>query len=246
MEHESSKIFGIRAVIEAIQAGKTLSKVYLQKGLSSSLFSELNSLIKKDNIAVSHVPIEKLNHLTKNSNHQGVVAHISPVSFAALDDLINKALETDSIPLFLLLDRVTDVRNFGAIIRTAECTGVQGIVIQKQGNAPLSADSIKTSAGAAFKVPIAKVDHIKDAIFQFQAADIQIVAATEKTDHLVYDVDLTKPTAIIMGSEDKGIHPSILKLSTHSVKLPLLGEIASLNVSVACGAILYEVCRQRL
>ena len=245
MEQNSSKIFGIRAVIEAIQSGKTLSKIYLQKGLSGSLFSELNQHIKSGNITVSYVPVEKLNHLSKNSNHQGVVANISPISFVELDALISSSMDKETAPLFLLLDRVTDVRNFGAIIRTAECTGVQGIVIQKQGNAPLSADSIKTSAGAAFKVPIAKVDHIKDAIFQFQAADIQIVAATEKTDDLVYDIDFTPPTAIIMGSEDKGIHPSILKLSNHSVKLPLYGEIASLNVSVACGAILYEVCRQR-
>ncbi|WP_457616145.1 23S rRNA (guanosine(2251)-2'-O)-methyltransferase RlmB [Lutibacter sp.] len=246
MENNISKIFGIRAVIEAIQSKKTISKIFLQKNLNSSLFSELNSLIKQYHIATSYVPIEKLNRLSKNGNHQGVVAQISPIKFAELDDLISNVLENTTTPLFLLLDKISDVRNFGAIIRTAECTGVHGIIIQNQGNAPVSADTIKTSAGAAFKVPICKVDHIKDAIFQFQAAEIQLVAATEKTNDLIYNVDLTKPTAIIMGAEDKGISPSILKLVDYKAKLPLLGEIESLNVSVACGAFLYEVVRQRL
>ena len=246
MEEKNTKIFGIRAIIEAINSGKTISKVFLQKDLDGHLFSELNRLIKKHNIASSHVPVEKLNRLSKNSNHQGVAAQISPIEFADLDTLITSTLEKKSKPLFLLLDQISDVRNFGAIIRTAECTGVDGIVIQKQGNAPVSADTIKTSSGAAFKVPICKVDHLKDAIFQFQAADIQLVAATEKTEELIYNIDLTKPTAIIMGSEDRGINPSILKIVNHKAKLPLLGEIESLNVSVACGAFLYEAVRQRI
>ena len=245
MENEVSKIFGLRAVIEAINSGKTISKVYLQKGLSGPLFSELNTLIKKHNISNSYVPIEKLNRLTKN-NHQGVAAQISPIDFVDLESLIASTLEKNTTPLFLLLDQISDVRNFGAIIRTAECTGVNGIIIQKQGNAPISADTIKTSAGAAFKMPICKVDHIKDAVFQLQAEEIQIVAATEKTDNLIYTIDLTLPTAIIMGSEDRGINPSILKIVDHKAKLPILGEIESLNVSVACGAFLYEATRQRL
>jgi 23S rRNA (guanosine2251-2'-O)-methyltransferase len=246
MENEVSKIFGIRAVIEAINSGKTIGKVFLQKDLNGPLFSELNTLIKSHNIASSFVPVEKLNRLSKNSNHQGVVAQTSAIDFVDLEDLIAETLEKTSTPLFLLLDKVSDVRNFGAIIRTAECTGVNGIIIQKQGNAPVSADAIKTSAGAAFKVPVCKVDHIKDAVFQLQAENIQIVAATEKTDQLIYDVDLTLPTAIIMGSEDRGINPSILKIVEHKAKLPLLGDIESLNVSVACGAILYEATRQRI
>lgn len=246
MENEVSKIFGIRAVIEAINSGKTISKIYLQKGLSGHLFSELNTLIKKNNIATSYVPIEKLNRFSKNNNHQGVAAQISPIDFVDLEILIANCLEKNKTPLFLLLDQISDVRNFGAIIRTAECTGVDGIIIQKQGNAPISADTIKTSAGAAFKIPISKVDHIKDAVFQLQAEDIQIVAATEKTDNLIYSIDLTVPTAIIMGSEDRGINPSILKIVDYKAKLPLIGEIESLNVSVACGAFLYEAIRQRL
>ncbi len=246
MENEISKIFGLRAVIEAINSGKTISKVYLQKGLSGPLFSELNTLIKKHNISTSYVPVEKLNRFSKNNNHQGVAAQISPIDFIELDTLIASTLEKTTTPLFLLLDQISDVRNFGAIIRTAECTGVDGIIIQKQGNAPISADTIKTSAGAAFKMPICKVDHIKDAVFQLQAEEIQIVAATEKTENLIYNVNLSLPTAIIMGSEDRGINPSILKIVDQKAKLPLLGEIGSLNVSVACGAFLYETTRQRI
>lgn len=246
MEKEVSRIFGLRAVIEAINSGKTISKIYLQKNLGGNLFSELNALIKKYSITTSYVPVEKLNHLSKNNNHQGVVAQISPIEFVDLDNLITNTLEKTTTPLFLLLDEISDVRNFGAIIRTAECTGVNGIVIQKRGNAPISADTIKTSAGAAFNIPICKVDHIKDAVFQFQAADIQLVAATEKTDTLIYDIDLKGPTAIIMGSEEKGINPSVLKLVDFKAKLPLMGTIASLNVSVACGAFLYEALRQRI
>jgi len=149
------------------------------------------------------------------------------------------------MPLLLLLDNITDVRNFGAIIRTAECCGVDAIVIPNQGNAPLNAESIKTSAGAAFKVPICRVNHIKDAVFLLQASEIQIVAATEKTNNTLYTVDFKKPTALIMGSEDKGVSNAVLKLANFKVKLPLLGTIESLNVSVACGAFLYEAVRQR-
>ncbi|MDV7185768.1 23S rRNA (guanosine(2251)-2'-O)-methyltransferase RlmB [Lutibacter sp. TH_r2] len=243
---QQSKIFGIRAVIEAINSGKTISKVFLQKSLSGQLFSELNTLLAKHNISKSYVPVEKLNRLSKNNNHQGVVAEISPIEFADLDTLISESLTSDTSPLFLILDGISDVRNFGAIIRTAECTGVNAIVISKQGSAPVNSETIKTSAGAAFKVPICKVDHIKDALFQFGAADIQTVAATEKTENSVYNINFTKPIAIIMGSEDRGVNPSVLKMVNEKAKLPLLGEIESLNVSVACGAFLYEATRQRL
>ena len=148
--------------------------------------------------------------------------------------------------MFLLLDQISDVRNFGAIIRTAECTGVDGIIVQKSGGAPINGDTVKTSAGAVFNIPICKVDHIKDAMFYLQASDIKVVAATEKTEDTIYDIDFKKGCAIIMGSEDRGINPSILKLVDDKAKLPMYGSIASLNVSVACGAFLYEVVRQRL
>ncbi|APX99472.1 23S rRNA (guanosine(2251)-2'-O)-methyltransferase RlmB [Lacinutrix venerupis] len=242
---ENTQIFGLRAVIEAINANETIDKVFLQKGLKGELFVELESLIKQNGINSSYVPVEKLNRLTKN-NHQGAVAQISPIEFHDLDTLVEKTLESGATPLFLLLDQLSDVRNFGAIIRTAECTGVHGIIVQKKGGAPVNGDTIKTSAGAVFKVPICKVDHIKDAMFHMQACGIKVIAATEKTENTIFDVSFKEPCAIIMGSEGRGINPSVLKLVDAKAKLPLLGEIESLNVSVACGAFLYEAVRQRL
>lgn len=242
---QTTTIFGIRAIIEAIQSGSSISKVYLQKGLRGDLYFELENLIKKNKVSTSLVPIEKLDRLSKHQNHQGAVAKISPIEFYDLETLIEEIKESNKVPLFLLLDQVSDVRNFGAIIRTAECTGVNGIIIQKSGSAPINAETIKTSAGAAFKIPICKVDHIKDALFLLQASEIKTVAATEKTDDLVFDIDFKQPMAIIMGSEHRGVNPSALKMVDFKAKLPLLGEIASLNVSVACGAFLYEAVRQR-
>lgn len=242
---KTTQIYGIRAVLEAISSNEPIDKIFIQRGLKGDLFRELEGVVRKNQINISYVPIEKLNRLTKN-NHQGVVANISPITFYELESLVEKVMETKEKPLFLLLDQLSDVRNFGAIIRTAECTGVDGIIIQKKGAAPVTADTIKTSAGAAFKVPIAKVDHIKDAVFYLQASGIQVVSASEKTNNTVYDVDFNAATAIVMGSEDRGISPSILKASDHVAKLPLLGEIESLNVSVACAVFLYEAVRQRL
>ncbi len=239
-----TQIYGIRAVIEAINANETIDKVFIQKGLKGDLFKELEALLRKNGINVAYVPIEKLNRLTKG-NHQGVITNISPISFYTIENLVEEVLSKKKTPLFLLLDQLSDVRNFGAIIRTAECTGVDGIIIQKKGAAPVTADTIKTSAGAAFKVPIAKVDHIKDAVFYLQASGISITAATEKTNNTIYDVSFKERCAIIMGSEDKGVSPSVIKAGDQVAKLPLLGEIESLNVSVACAVFIYEVVRQR-
>jgi len=244
MEKET-KIFGIRAVIEAINAEKSIDKIFLQKGLRGELFNELEKLIRQHGINASYVPVEKLNKLS-SKNHQGVVAQISPIEFYDLDNLVLNVIESGKTPLFLLLDQLSDVRNFGAIIRTAECTGVDGIIIQKKGGAPINGDTVKTSAGAVFNVPICKVDHIKDAMFHLQASGIKVIAATEKTDNTIYDVSFSGPCAIIMGSEGRGINPSVLKLVDDKAKLPMLGSIGSLNVSVACGAFLYETLRQRL
>ncbi|WBU88316.1 23S rRNA (guanosine(2251)-2'-O)-methyltransferase RlmB [Cellulophaga omnivescoria] len=242
---KTTQIYGIRAIIEAINANEALDKIFVQKGLKGDLFRELENLARKKGITISYVPVEKLNRLTKN-NHQGVVANISPITFHNFEELVEAVIERKETPLFLLLDQLSDVRNFGAIIRTAECTGVDGIIIQKKGAAPVTADTIKTSAGAAFKVPIAKVNHIKDAVHYLQASGVKIIAASEKTENTIYDVSFKEASAIIMGSEDVGISPSILKAADHTAKLPLLGEIESLNVSVACGVFLYEAVRQRL
>lgn len=238
------EIYGIRAILEAIASNQPINKVFLQKGLKGELFRELEAEIRKNSISASYVPLEKLNRLTKN-NHQGAVANISPVEFSDFEALVEQVLKDHASPFFLLLDRVSDVRNFGAIIRTAECTGIHGIIIPKTGAAPITEDTVKTSAGAAFKVPIAKVDHLKDAIFYLQSSGIKVIAATEKAQDDIYNIDLNNPCAIVMGAEDKGISPSILNLVDEKAKLPLLGEIGSLNVSVACGVFLYEVVRQR-
>jgi len=242
---KTTQIYGLRAIIEAVNSNEEIDKVFLQKGLKGDLMKELEGLLRRNEINMVYVPVEKLNRLTK-SNHQGAVANISPISFHTLEELVEKANEKEGPALFLLLDQLSDVRNFGAIIRTAECTGVDGIIVQKKGAAPVTADTIKTSAGAAYRVPIAKVDHLKDAVFYLQASGIKIVSATEKTDDSVYDVPFTDSIAIVMGAEDRGITPSILKASDYRAKLPLLGEIESLNVSVACAVFLYEAVRQRL
>ncbi|HAF76775.1 MAG: 23S rRNA (guanosine(2251)-2'-O)-methyltransferase RlmB [Maribacter dokdonensis] len=242
---KTTQIYGLRAIIEAVNSNEEIDKVFLQKGLKGDLMKELEGLLRRNEINMVYVPVEKLNRLTKN-NHQGAVANISPISFHTLEDLVEKASEKEGPALFLLLDQLSDVRNFGAIIRTAECTGVDGIIVQKKGAAPVTADTIKTSAGAAYKVPIAKVDHLKDAVFYLQASGIKVVSATEKTDDSVYDVPFKDSIAIVMGAEDRGITPSILKASDYKAKLPLLGEIGSLNVSVACAVFLYEAVRQRL
>ena len=240
-----TKIFGIRTVIEAIKSNKSIDKVFLQKGINNELFSELEQLLRKKSIKASYVPVEKLNRLT-DKNHQGVVASISPVEFYEIEEIIEKVEKVDKKSTYLLLDQISDVRNFGAIIRSAECTGVDAIIIQKKSSAPINGDTIKTSAGAVFNIPICKVNHIKDAVFHLQASGINIVAATEKTNDTIYNVNFKNSCAIIMGAEGKGISPSVLKLANQRAKLPIFGKIESLNVSVACGIFLYELIRQRL
>jgi 23S rRNA (guanosine2251-2'-O)-methyltransferase len=241
---KGNQIFGIRAVIEAINANAAIDKVFIQSDLHGELMQELLKTMKKHSINFSYVPVEKLNRLTPN-NHQGAVASIAPITFQKLEILVDNVVESGKTPLFLILDQLSDARNFGAIIRTAECTGVDGIIVQKQGSAPVNGDTVKTSAGAVFNVPICKVDHIKDAIFYLQGSGIKTIAATEKTESSIYDIALNEGIAIIMGSEDRGVNPSVLKIVDEKAKLPMLGTIQSLNVSVACGAFLYEALRQR-
>lgn len=242
MEH--SQIFGIRAVIEAIKSGKTIDKVFINRELKSESFNELRRLLDKEQISYSYVPSEKLNRLTRK-NHQGVIANISPIAFENFENLVISVIESGKTPLFLILDHLSDVRNIGAIIRTAECTGVSGIIMPRRG-ASISADMVKTSAGAIFKIPICKVDNIIDTIYYLQGSGVKVVAATEKTTQNVYEISLKEPLAIVMGAEDTGISQGILKVVDDKAKLPMFGEIGSLNVSVACGVFLYEVVRQRL
>ena len=246
MERKSNQqVFGIRAVIEAIESGKEIESLMIQKGISGDLFRELRKLIDQYDIKYQYVPIEKLNRICKG-NHQGVFAFISPISFHKVEDLIPFIFENGETPLLLVLDRITDVRNFGAIARTAECAGVHGIVVPMRESAAIHSDSIKTSAGALFRIPVCRVSNLKKTIEYMQESGLQVVACTEKNDESIYTTDFSTPTAIVMGSEEDGISNDILRIVDKYAKIPLLGEIESLNVSVATGVILYEALRQRM
>jgi len=237
-------LFGIYPVIEALKAKQTIDKAYVQKGLQSSKIDAILADLEALNTTISYVPLEKMEKLCR-SNHQGIILISSPIEFVALETMVEAVLESEKTPLFLILDQISDVRNFGAILRTAECTGVDGVIIQKKGGAPVSGDTVKTSAGAIFNIPICKVDHIKDAIYYLQGSGVTTIAATEKTQDTIYNLELNEPMAIIMGSEGLGVSKSVLSIVDKKASLPLLGVINSLNVSVACGALLYEVVRQR-
>lgn len=244
MNKREATIFGIYPIQEAVNSNTTIDKIYIQKDINNTTIDNIVKDLEKKDTSINFVPLEKLNRLTKG-NHQGIVAIASPIPFYSLETVVESALSKIGQPIFLILDQISDVRNFGAIIRTAECTGVEAIIIQKKGGAPITGDTIKTSAGAIFKMPICKVDHIKDAIFYLQASGIHTIAATEKTESSIYDINLNQPIAIIMGSEGKGVSKSVLNLVDSKAALPLKGTINSLNVSVACGAFLYETVRQR-
>ena len=244
MSKEHTLIYGIRSVKEAIESEKSLNRVYIQRGLKgASAFDLIKTLNKKD-IEISYVPIEKLNRFTLK-NHQGVVATISPIKFLSINDLSKIVEKKNDSCQILILDQISDVRNFGAIVRTAECSGVDCIIIQSSGSAPVNGDTIKTSSGAVFNVPICKVSHIKDAIFLLKQLNIKIYGATEKAEKNIYQTDFKSSQAIIMGSEGKGLSRSVVDLCDELIKIPLLGKIESLNVSVACGTILYEIVRQK-
>ena len=237
-------LFGIYPVIEALKAKQTIDKAYVQKGLQSPKIDAIVADLEALNTTISYVPLEKMQKLCR-SNHQVIILISSPIEFVALETMVEAVLEIEKTPLFLILDQISDVRNFGAILRTAECTGVDGVIIQKKGGAPVSGDTVKTSAGAIFNIPICKVDHIKDAIYYLQGSGITTIAATEKTQDTIYNLELNEPMAIVMGSEGLGVSKSVLSIVDKKASLPLLGVINSLNVSVACGALLYEVVRQR-
>ena len=237
-------IFVLYPVLEALQAKAPVDKIFLNQQSEASRFHEILQLAQAQNVTVNSVPQEKLDKLTR-SNHQGIVAYLSPIQFTDLDTLVASVLEQSKSPLLLILDQITDARNFGAIIRTAECTGVDGIIILKKGGAPVSADTVKTSAGAIFNIPVCKVDHIKDALYYLQGSGFKVLGASEKTTNSYFDADLTGAMGLVLGSEDKGISKSIIPLLDGLISLPMVGKTKSLNVSVACGALLFEAVRQR-
>lgn len=242
---QNELLFGLRPVIEAIHAGKEIEKLFLQEGLHGPLSGELRQLIKEHNIVHQFVPIEKLDRITRK-NHQGVVGFISPIQYQSIENIVPILFEQGKNPLILVLDRITDVRNFGAIARTAECAGVDAIVIPTKGAAQINPDAIKTSAGALHKIAVCRETNLKNTLDFLKDSGIQLVACTEKTDSKYFSIDYTPPTAIILGSEEDGISPEYLKKCDYKAMIPLMGEIGSLNVSVANGIILFEANRQRL
>lgn len=238
-------VFGIRAVIEAIKSGKEIESLYVQRGLGGEIFQELREMIKSENITYQQVPVEKLNRITLK-NHQGVIAFISPIIYQKIEDIIPAIYEKGETPLILILDGITDVRNMGAIARTAECAGVHAIVVPSKGSAQINPDAIKTSAGALYKIPVCRHDNIAKTASFLQESGLQLIACTEKTNDTLYQPNYTVPTAIIMGSEEDGISNELIRISDHLAKIPMFGEIESLNVSVSAGILIYEAIRQRM
>ena len=237
-------IFGLRPIIEAIEAGKQLEKVYLKKGADGVLLNELAELCRSKRIHVQWVPIEKLNYLTRNGNHQGAVALTAAIEYVDVYDML-AGIPKDETPLVVVFDGVTDVRNFGAIARSAECAGAHGLIMPVKNSAPVNADSMKTSAGALSIIPVSRVGSIRNTIRILQNAGLQIVAASEKSELPLYKADLNKPTALVLGSEDTGISKEVLKMCDVQLAIPLKGTIESLNVGAAAAVMLFEAVRQR-
>ena len=244
-EERSEMIFGVRAVIEAIEAGKEIDKILVKRDIQSDLSKELFAALKDRFIPVQRVPVEKLNRITRK-NHQGVVAFIAAVTYQKSEDLVPTLFEEGKVPLFVMLDGVTDVRNFGAIARSAECAGAHGLIVPMKNAAPVNAEAVKASAGALNRIPVHRAGSIRNTLKYLSETGMQIVAATEKSRTLIYDADLGKPTVIVMGSEDKGISKEVLKLCDVQLAVPIIGSIESLNVSAAAAVLLFEAVRQRI
>jgi 23S rRNA (guanosine2251-2'-O)-methyltransferase len=243
-EHDKDFIFGTRAVMEAIHAQRDIDKILVDKEVNNELIKELLSLAKEEKIQVVRVPEAKLNRITRK-NHQGVVAHMSAIQYASLDNVIDECFSKGIAPLILVLDRITDVRNFGAMARTADCAGVHAIVIPEKGSAQINSDAVKTSAGALNHLPVCKVKNLYYTVKDLKKMGLNVVSVTEKTDRMMYDADFSLPTALILGSEEDGISQELMGISDEFVKIPLMGNIESLNVSVSAGVVIYEVIRQR-
>lgn len=237
-------VFGIRAVTEAIESGKSIDKIYIRKDLGGELARELFAKIKEYGILTQRVPAERLNRITMK-NHQGVIAMISPVTYHKLDNLVASLYEEGRVPFLILLDGLTDTRNFGAIGRTADCSGVDGIVIPERNSVSVTADAVKTSAGGLFYVPVCREKDILSAVKYLQASGIKVVGASEKGAVNYTEIDCTVPVAIVMGNEETGLSEDVIRQCDELAAIPMLGNIGSLNVSVAAGVMMYEVVRQR-
>ncbi|MDW7693738.1 23S rRNA (guanosine(2251)-2'-O)-methyltransferase RlmB [Flammeovirgaceae bacterium SG7u.111] len=237
--------FGLRPVQEALDAGKEIDKLLVQTGLKSEGIQEVLEKAAAANVPISKVPVEKLNNVTRKL-HQGVIAYLSAIEYASLDNVISECYQKGEMPLILLLDRVTDVRNFGAISRTAECLGVHAIVTPAKGGAMIGPDALKTSAGALNYIPVCRVPNLKKTVEFLQDSGLRAVACTEKASNTLFEVEMKGPLAIIMGSEEDGISDDLIRITDEMVKIPMVGKVSSLNVSVATGMILSESIRQRV
>lgn len=242
-------IYGLRPVIEAVRSGKQIDRIFFQTNLQGRLFNELKEEIARSGIKINqqYVPVEKLDRLTHRQNHQGVVAQLPLIEYHDLEQVLDEVFEKGEKPFLLMLDGVTDVRNLGAIARSAECAGVHALILPQQSTAPVNQDAIKTSVGALLRLPICRVDNAKTTIRLVQTLGLKVYAVTEKTQKTSYTkMDAVHPLMLIMGSEDKGINPQLLRIADDLVYIPMKGNIESLNVSVAAGIALYEVVRQRM
>lgn len=238
-------IYGFTPVLETLNSGKEIEKIFVFKSMLAHKATELNKLAKQYDIPVQYVPKEKLNRFT-NQNHQGVVAIVSPVSYIDIEILLPTIFETGRAPFLLILDKVTDVRNLGSIARTAECAGVDAIIVPYRGSAMINSDAVKTSAGALNNINLCRVSNLKNTIQFLKDSGVQLVAATEKSENPFYQIDYRNPVAIVMGSEESGISEEYLKLCNEAVQIPMTGSTQSLNVAVATGIILFEGTKQRL
>lgn len=241
---KSQYLFGMHPVLEAIRSGRKFDKVLLKQGLEGPAFRELLALLQEKEINFQFVPVQKLNHAVKGA-HQGVIAYIYQIDYVDMEQLVNNALGRSSNPILVILDGVSDVRNLGAIARSLECAGGYGIIVPAKGGAAINAEAVKASAGALMRIDCCKVPNLKLAAYYLKQSGFTLIAATEKVDGLIYDVDMTGPCAIVMGSEGKGISQAMLDLADEKCAIPMAGEISSLNVSVAASIMMYEAVRQR-
>ncbi len=242
---QKSFIYGTRATLECINAGREIDKILVLKNLNNPLVQELLQAARDHKVPVQRVPVQKLHKYTRK-NHQGVVCLLSSISYSSLDHVISQSYSQGQSPLIVVLDRITDVRNFGAIARSAECAGAHALVVPSKGSAQITEDAVKTSAGALNFIAVCRVPNLLNCIHELKAQGLQVVACTEKTHTLIYGGDYSTPTALVMGSEENGIDPKILEICDGRVKIPLMGNIDSLNVSVAAAVALYECARQRM
>lgn len=244
-ENKTQMLYGIHPVMEAIRAGRTFDKVLLKQGMEGEQFRQLYALIGEKKINCQFVPVERLNRAVRGA-HQGVVAYVSQIELVGLEEMVEKAFGKTANPLLVILDGVSDVRNLGAISRTLECVGGNGIIVPAKGGAAINAEAVKASAGALTRIDACRVPNLRYAAYYLKQAGFRIVAASEKVDKLIYDADLKGPVAIVMGSEGKGISSAMLELADEKVAIPMSGNIGSLNVSIAAAVVMYEAVRQRL